>query len=86
MASRAKSFDLEKFLLTVNAEGAGLTYSKGDTVFAQGDRCEGVFYIQSGDCKVSVISKARKRSSRCMEKEISLARVVSPGSVCGLPP
>ena len=31
-------------------------------MFAQGDPCEGVFYIESGDCKVSVISEQGKEA------------------------
>ena len=62
MASRAKPFDLEKFLSTVNGGRTLVTYRKGETVFAQGDPCKGVFYIESGDCKVSVISEQGKEA------------------------
>ena len=62
MASRAKPFNLEKFLSTVNAGRREIAYRKGETVFAQGDRCEGVFYIQSGECKVCVTSEQGKEA------------------------
>ena len=62
MASRAKPFILEKFLSTVSPGASLITYGKGETVFAQGDRCEGVFYIQSGECKVCVTSEQGKEA------------------------
>ena len=56
------AFKLQAFLKAVG-EGKSLAkYRKGDTVFAQGDPCDGVFYIQSGDCKVSVISEQGKEA------------------------
>ena len=62
MASRAKPFNLKKFLSTVNGGRSLASYRKGETVFAQGDPCKGVFYIESGDCKVSVISEQGKEA------------------------
>ena len=62
MAPRTKPFDLQTFLSTVNGGRREISYRKGETVFAQGDRCEGVFYIQSGECKVCVTSKQGKEA------------------------
>jgi CRP-like cAMP-binding protein len=62
MKKNQKAFDLETFLSTVNGGRRVATYRKGETVFAQGDRCEGVFYIQSGECKVCVTSKQGKEA------------------------
>jgi CRP-like cAMP-binding protein len=62
MPSSAKPFNLQKFLSTVNGGRSLITYRKGETVFAQGDLCEGVFYIQSGKCKVCVISEQGKEA------------------------
>jgi CRP-like cAMP-binding protein len=62
---KAKSkqvFDLETFLTTVDGGKTLANYRKGETVFAQGDPCDGVFYIQSGDCKVSVVSEQGKEA------------------------
>jgi CRP/FNR family transcriptional regulator, cyclic AMP receptor protein len=56
------AFDLEAFLATVNGGKTLAKYRKGETVFAQGDPCDGVFYIQSGNCKVSVISEQGKEA------------------------
>jgi CRP-like cAMP-binding protein len=59
---RRVAFNLKTFLATVDAGKTLAKYRKGETVFAQGDRCEGVFYIQSGECKVSVISERGKEA------------------------
>ena len=56
------AFDLEAFLSTVNGGKTLARYPKGKTVFAQGDPCEGVYYIRSGECKVSVISERGKEA------------------------
>ena len=56
------AFKLQAFLKAVG-EGKSLAkYRKGEIVFAQGDPCDGVFYVQSGDCKVSVISEQGKEA------------------------
>ena len=57
-----QAFDLESFLTTVDGGKTLAKYRKGETVFAQGDPCEGVFYIQSGNCKVSVVSEQGKEA------------------------
>lgn len=56
------AFDLEAFLATVNGGKTLAKYRKGDTVFVQGDPCEGVYYIRRGECKVSVISDQGKEA------------------------
>jgi CRP-like cAMP-binding protein len=37
-------------------------YAKGDTVFAQGDACKHVLYIQTGGIRLSVLSKTGRRA------------------------
>jgi CRP/FNR family cyclic AMP-dependent transcriptional regulator len=56
------AFNLQAFLKAVDGGKSLAKYRKGDTVFAQGDPCDGVFYVQSGDCKVSVISEQGKEA------------------------
>ena len=56
------AFNLQAFLTAVGGGKTLVKYRKGETVFAQGDPCDGVFYIQSGDCKVSVISEQGKEA------------------------
>ena len=56
------AFNIKTLLRTVDGGKTLITYRKGDTVFAQGDPCEGVFYIHSGECKVCVISEQGKEA------------------------
>lgn len=37
-------------------------YQTGDVIFAQGDACDRVFYLQSGSVKLSVVSKAGREA------------------------
>jgi CRP/FNR family transcriptional regulator, cyclic AMP receptor protein len=59
----AKSaFDSEAFLAKVEAGKIISTYQKGQTVFAQGDVADTVFYIQKGRLKVVVLSEQGKEA------------------------
>jgi CRP-like cAMP-binding protein len=46
----------------VNGGRTLATYREGDTVFSQGDRCDAVFYIRHGNCKVCVLSEHGKEA------------------------
>ena len=57
-------FDPDKFLASVG-EGPSTTvlkFSKNQTVFAQGDRADAVFYIRQGKLKFSVVSEQGKEA------------------------
>jgi CRP/FNR family transcriptional regulator, cyclic AMP receptor protein len=57
-------FDPDKFLASVG-EGQSssvLTFSKDQTVFAQGDLADSVFYIREGKVKFSVVSEQGKEA------------------------
>ena len=56
------AFKLKSFLATVNGGRTLASFRKDEIVFSQGDRCEAVFYIRSGDCKISVISEQGKEA------------------------
>ena len=58
----AMAFDLERFLSSVNGGRTLVTHRTGETVYSQGDRCDVVFYVRSGKCKVSVISDQGKEA------------------------
>jgi CRP-like cAMP-binding protein len=62
MKKHERAFDLKAFLASGNGGGSVHTYKKNQVIFSQGDRCDGVFYIHSGDCKVSVISERGKEA------------------------
>lgn len=63
MAKRAsaakipRKFSAEAFLASAGIEREVKEYQKGDPVFAQGDPCRHVFYIQRGGVKLSVVSE-----------------------------
>ncbi len=56
------AFNLRVFLTALGGGKTPVKYREGETVFAQGDPCDSVFYIQSGDCKVSVVSEQGKEA------------------------
>ena len=56
------AFNLKVFLTAVEGGKTVVKYRKGETVFAQGDISDCVFYIQSGNCKVSVVSEQGKEA------------------------
>jgi CRP/FNR family transcriptional regulator, cyclic AMP receptor protein len=55
-------FDVEAFLTTVDGGRTISTYRKNQTVFAQGDAADSVFYIQKGNVKVIVLSDQGKEA------------------------
>jgi len=56
------AFELKNFLEKVNGGKTLTKYRKSETVFVQGDPCDGVYYILSGDCIVSVVSEQGKEA------------------------
>jgi CRP/FNR family transcriptional regulator, cyclic AMP receptor protein len=69
MKKNQKTFNLGDFLATVNGGRTLATYREGDVVFSQGHRCDSVFYIRSGDCKISVISEQGKEAVVALHKK-----------------
>jgi CRP-like cAMP-binding protein len=61
-AKPASAFNIQGFLKTSGVAKKIVTYGPGDTVFAQGDVCEDVLYLQAGAVKLSVISKTGKEA------------------------
>ena len=63
MAKKAKaSFDPKVFLATVNGGRSKSEYRKGQTIFAQGDASDAVFFIEKGKVKVTVLSAQGKEA------------------------
>lgn len=50
------------FLATAAPGRESSTYSKRETIFAQGDDADSVFYIKKGKVKVAVLSKQGKEA------------------------
>jgi len=56
------AFDVEAFLESAGAAQRVVSYSKGQTVFAQGQASDAVMYIQKGGIKISVLSRTGKEA------------------------
>ena len=56
-------FDPMTFLSTINGGRKIATFSKKQTIFAQGDSSDAVFYIQTGKVKLNVVSKTGKEAT-----------------------
>jgi CRP-like cAMP-binding protein len=62
-AARAVSaFNAQAFLDSSGVAKNVVQYASGETIFAQGDPCDGVLYIQSGSVKLSVLSKTGREA------------------------
>jgi CRP/FNR family transcriptional regulator, cyclic AMP receptor protein len=57
------SFDPDTFLSTIGEGRRALHFSKKQTVFAQGDATDALFYIQTGKIKLTVISSNGKEAT-----------------------
>lgn len=56
------TFDAEVFLESAGATRRTVTYSKGKTVFRQGQPSDAVMYLQKGSIKISVLSRTGKEA------------------------
>jgi len=56
------AFDAEAFLESAGAARHVVSYSKGKTVFSQGQLSDTVMYIQKGSIKISVLSRTGKEA------------------------
>jgi CRP/FNR family transcriptional regulator, cyclic AMP receptor protein len=57
-----RGFDLEGYLESTGPARKVVKYRRGDVVFAQGDPCNDVRYIQKGAIKLSVLSRIGKEA------------------------
>ena len=62
-AKKLRKFDPQTFLSTINGGRKIEDFSKKQTVFAQGDSSDAVFYIREGKVKLTVVSKAGKEAT-----------------------
>ena len=59
---KASKFDAQAFLDSAGVARTIVEYLRKDTIFAQGDVCKDVMYIQKGEVKLSVVSKTGKEA------------------------
>jgi CRP/FNR family transcriptional regulator, cyclic AMP receptor protein len=55
-------FDAQEFLGSAGISGAVAEYRRGQAIFRQGDPSDHLLYIQSGQVKLSVVSKAGRQA------------------------
>jgi CRP/FNR family transcriptional regulator, cyclic AMP receptor protein len=60
--ARTGDFSAQSFLESVGIANTIVRYGRDEAIFAQGDACEDVMYIQSGGVKLSVLSKTGKEA------------------------
>jgi len=63
VAKKARTFDPEALLATVGEGRKAMRFPKKQTIFAQGDAADAVFYLQSGKVKLAVVSKTGKEAT-----------------------
>jgi CRP-like cAMP-binding protein len=66
---KKQPFNLESFLVTGNGGGTIQYFKKNAVIFAQGDPSDGVFYVQEGQCKVTVVSEQGKEAVVAIHNE-----------------
>jgi CRP/FNR family cyclic AMP-dependent transcriptional regulator len=62
-AKRPSKFDPKTFLSTIDGGRKIADFTKKQTIFAQGDSSDAVFYIQKGKVKLTVVSKIGKEAT-----------------------
>src|SRR5207244_8126302 len=61
-ATAASGFSAQAFLESSGIAKTIVSYGRGDVIFAQGDPCDHVLYIQTGGVKLSVLSKTGREA------------------------
>jgi CRP-like cAMP-binding protein len=63
LAKKNRDFDPNKFLATIGEGRKVVAFPKKETIFAQGDAADAVFYIQEGKVRLTVVSKTGKEAT-----------------------
>jgi CRP/FNR family transcriptional regulator, cyclic AMP receptor protein len=62
-AKKRRKFDLRTFLSTIDDGRTIAAARKEQTIFAQGDSADSVYYIQKGKVRLTVVSKSGKEAT-----------------------
>jgi CRP/FNR family transcriptional regulator, cyclic AMP receptor protein len=62
-AKQKRDFDPKNFLATIGEGRKVVAFPKRQTIFAQGDAADAVFYIQEGKVRLTVVSKIGKEAT-----------------------
>jgi CRP/FNR family cyclic AMP-dependent transcriptional regulator len=60
--AKVPAFNAQAFLESAGVAKTVVQFARGDAIFAQGDVCEHVMYIQTGGVKLSVLSKTGREA------------------------
>ncbi len=63
MAKKKRDFDPNTFLAIIGEGRKFLLFPRKETIFAQGDPADAVFYVQTGKVRLTVVSKAGKEAT-----------------------
>jgi len=63
IAKKKSEFNPHAFLSTIGKGRDMLRFQKKNSIFAQGDATDGLFFIQKGKVRLSVVSEARKEAT-----------------------
>jgi CRP/FNR family transcriptional regulator, cyclic AMP receptor protein len=63
LAKRKRDFDPKQFLATIGEGRKVVAFPERQTIFAQGDAADAVFYIQEGKVRLTVVSKIGKEAT-----------------------
>ena len=63
LAKREPGFDPKKFLATIGEGRKAVAFRKKQTIFAQGDKADAIFYVQEGKVRLTVVSKIGKEAT-----------------------
>jgi CRP/FNR family cyclic AMP-dependent transcriptional regulator len=61
-SKQKSSFNAQAFLDSAGISRKIVEYRRGEVIFTQGDPCEHVLYVQKGNVKLSVLSKAGREA------------------------
>jgi CRP/FNR family cyclic AMP-dependent transcriptional regulator len=62
-ARKRRDFDPHVFLATIGEGRKIARFQKKQTIFAQGDSADSVFYVQTGKVKLTVVSNTGKEAT-----------------------
>ena len=63
MADSLETFDVQQFLSKAGVGKTIASFSKGSPIYAQGDTCDAVYYVQDGTIKLTVVSESGKQAT-----------------------
>jgi len=63
LGKKKRAFDPKKFLATIGEGRKAVAFPRKQTIFAQGDSADAIFYIQEGKVRLTVVSKIGKEAT-----------------------